>query len=450
MRLHTPRFRRSRYWSVALNGVICALPLFYPHTGIAREKQPAESAKSGPRVTSQLNGSVPTKHGQRLHLVIDLGNVVVHTQETNQVDYRVRLETDSSQKDAKLLLKSFSMSARQTADGVYLRGQTAGCQCRGRLWVTVEVNVPKNYNVEMSTGGGNVETEDLNGRLGITTAGGNILVGNVGGPARLNTDGGHITVKNVSGDLVATTGGGHITTGSIAGNATLHTVGGHIRVASVENLARLDTGGGNVTLEHSGGELVASTGGGQIDVGEAAGLVKAKTAGGGIRVVRVSGPTNLETGGGSIYLTEVDGAVKASTEAGGITAWFVSTAKPGTCDFQSSDGDIVVYLPRKLPITIDAQIQDGDDHRVIFDPAFPVKITYDDASNGTRRLRAAGELNGGGQVLRLRTVAGNIRLMLSDADKQLVMYRQQMEQLEQNLRMQMRLLEQSMAADSRP
>jgi hypothetical protein len=40
--------------------------------------------------------------------------------------------------------------------------------------------------------------------------------------------------------------------------------------------------------------------------------------------------------------------------------------------------------------------------------------------------------------------------MLSDADKQLVMYRQQMEQLEQNLRMQMRLLEQSMAADSRP
>jgi hypothetical protein len=31
-----------------------------------------------------------------------------------------------------------------------------------------------------------------------------------------------------------------------------------------------------------------------------------------------------------------------------------------------------------------------------------------------------------------------------------VMYKQQMEQLEQNLRMQMRLLEQSMAADSRP
>jgi hypothetical protein len=167
-------------------------------------------------------------------------------------------------------------------------------------------------------------------------------------------------------------------------------------------------------------------------------------------VVRVSGPTNLETGGGSIYLTEVDGSVKASTGAGGITAWFVASGKPGNCDFQSSDGDIVIYLPRKLPITIDAQIQDGDDHRVLFDPSFPMRVSYDDASNGTRRLRAAGDLNGGGEVLRLRTIAGNIRLMLSDTDKQMVMYKQQMEQLEQRLQMQMRLLEQSMAADDRP
>jgi hypothetical protein len=444
-----PASRRAQPLEGLIRGLICALPLLFPLGGsAAREKQPENAAKSGPRVTAQLSGSVPTKSGLRLHLATDLGNIVIHTQNSNQVDYRVHLEADAAQKDAKALLKSFSVRGRQTPDGVYVRGVTSGCQCRGRLWVTVEVNVPKNYNLEISTGGGNIETEDVNGRLAISTAGGNILAGNVGGPARLITEGGHITVKNVAGDLMATTGGGHITTGSIAGNATLRTVGGHIRVASVENLARLETGGGNVTLEHSGGELVASTGGGQIDVGEAAGLVKARTAGGGIHVVRVSGPTNLETAGGSIYLTEVDGAVKASTGAGGITAWFVSTAKPGTCDFQSSDGDIVVYLPRKLPITIDAQIQDGDDHRVIFDPAFPMKVMYDDASNGTRRLRAAGELNGGGETLRLRTVAGNIRLVLSDTEKQLSMYKQQMEQLEQRLQLQMRQLEQSMAADS--
>ena len=317
---------------------------------------------------------------------------------------------------------------------------------------TVEINAPKNYSLDVWTGGGNVQTDDVNGRLTLSTAGGNIVAGNVAGPAHLSTDGGHITVKNVSGDLFASTGGGHITTGSIAGAASLHTNGGHIRVAAVQGLARLDTGGGNITLEHSGGELVADTAGGQIEVGEASGLVRAKTGGGGIRVVRVSSPTNLETGGGSIYLTQVEGAVKASTEAGGITAWFVSPPKqPGMCDLQSGDGDIVVYLPRQLPVTIDAQIQQGNEHRVIVDPAFPLRVTYDDGTNGSLRVRAEGELNGGGQVLRLRTTAGNIRLALSDATKQLQIYRQQMEQLQQQLAWQLRMVEQSLPGrDDRP
>ena len=99
-------------------------------------------------------------------------------------------------------------------------------------------------------------------------------------------------------------------------------------------------------------------------------------------MVRVSGPTNLETSGGSIYLTEVDSPVKASTGAGAITAWFVTAGKmPGKCELQSGEGDIVVYIPRQLPVTIDAQVQSGDEHHVIFDPAFPAKIP-------PRRMRA--------------------------------------------------------------
>jgi hypothetical protein len=335
---------------------------------------------------------------------------------------------------------------------VYFRGQTFGRQLRGRLWVTVEINVPRNYGLDVWTGGGNVETEDVNGRVALSTSGGNITAGNIGGAARLVTDGGHITVKNVGGELSANTGGGHITTGSVAGSASLHTNGGHIRVASVKGVARLDTGGGNITLEQSGGELVAETVGGQIEVGEAAGLVRAKTGGGGIRVVRVSGPTNLETGGGSIYLTQVDGLVKASTGAGGITAWFVSSPKrPGTCDLQSGDGDIVVYLPRQLSVTIDAQIQQGNEHHVIADPAFPLKVSYDEASNGSRRVRAEGALNGGGEVLRLRTVAGNIRLILSDSSKQVEIYKQHMEQIQQKLATQLRMMERSLSgSDDRP
>jgi hypothetical protein len=440
-----PRYRLP----VFLSGLLVACLLFPSNVAASGEKK---SANSGPRVTLEIYGTVTTRDGQRLRLITDLGNVVIHTQNSGKLDYHVHLEADASQKNAKELLKSFSVNGREGSEGVYFRGQTFGRQLRGRLWVTLEINVPRNYGLDVWTGGGNIETEDVNGRVALSTSGGNIKAGNVGGAARLVTDGGHITVKNVGGELSASTGGGHITTGSVGGSASLHTNGGHIRVASVKGVARLDTGGGNITLEKSGGELVAETVGGQIEVGEAAGLVRAKTGGGGIRVVRVSGPTNLETGGGSIYLTQVDGLVKASTGAGGITAWFVSSPKqPGTCDLQSGDGDIVVYLPRQLSVTIDAQIQQGNEHHVIADPAFPLKVSYDEASNGSRRIRAEGALNGGGEVLRLRTVAGNIRLILSDSSKQVEIYKQHMEQIQQKLATQLRMVERSLpGSDDRP
>jgi DUF4097 and DUF4098 domain-containing protein YvlB len=214
-------------------------------------------------------------------------------------------------------------------------------------------------------------------------------------------------------------------------------------VASVEGSARVSTGGGNVSVERSGSELVAETVGGQIEVGETAGLVQAKTGGGGIRVVRVSGPTNLETSGGSIYLTEVDSPVKASTGAGAITAWFVTPGKmPGRCELQSGEGDIVVYIPRQLPVTIDAQVQSGDGHHVIFDPAFLAKINREAAVNGDEWIRTEGALNGGGEVIRLRTVAGNIHVMVSDTNRQVQLYKQQMEQMQQNLELQLRMLQQ--------
>lgn len=435
---------------VFLGAFLVACLLFPPRISAETD---SKTANASLRVSLEVYGTVTAHDGQRLRLVTDLGNVVIHTENSSgKVDYHVHLEADASEKNAKELLKSYAVNTRETPEGVYFRGQTFGRQLRGRLWVTVEINVPKNYGLDVWTGGGNIESEDANGRVVLATAGGNITAGNIGGAARLTTDGGHITVKNVGGELSANTGGGHITTGSVGGSASLHTTGGHIRVASVKGGARLDTGGGNITLEQSGGELVAETAGGQIEVGEAAGLVRAKTGGGGIRVVRVSGPTNLETGGGSIYLTQVDGMVKASTGAGGITAWFVTSPKrPGACDLQSADGDIVVYLPKQLPVTIDAQIMQGNEHRVIADPAFPLKVSYDEAADGSRRIRAEGALNGGGQVLRLRTVAGNIQLILSDSSKQVEIYKKQMEQLQQKLATQLRMVEQSLpGSDDRP
>ncbi|HTZ73869.1 MAG TPA: hypothetical protein VMB47_08110 [Candidatus Aquilonibacter sp.] len=364
-----------------------------------------------------------------------MGSIVIHTHDSPTVDYHVHLETDSTARDADRLLKSYSLRSVPATDGVTLVGITSTRLPAGRLWVTLELTVPRNYSVDVSTGVGNITADDLSGRQTLLTQGGNIITGNINGSAHLTAvAGGHISVKNVTGELVAETGGGHITTGAIGGSAYLHTHGGHIRVDSIGGSARLVTDGGNIALEHAGADLYAETAGGQIQVGEAAGLVRAKTDGGGIRVVRSAGPANLQTADGSIYVTQADDSVKASTGTGGITAWFVSPGKDsGDCDLQSGKGDIVVYLGKKTPVTVDAQVQMGQTHGFIIDPAFPLAVHYDDGASGGRIAYADGALNGGGEVLHLRTVAGNIRFVLGDTDQQMQMYRQQMEGLQKQL-----------------
>ena len=428
------RREESRSAALALFVAALFLAMLAPGAFAVDSADGGSQAGVPQREVSDLRGAVDTHDGQRIRVNLTLGNVIIKTQDSGKIDYTVHLEADGTARGEKQLLKSYAVTTREDADGVVLRGLTTSKLAAGHLWVTLTLNVPANYNVEVTTGGGNIQMMDLNGHASLTTEGGNIVTGNTTGALRVVTKGGHITAHNVGGDFAATTGGGHIVAGTIGGIATLHTDGGHIQVASIGGPGHLTTGGGNVSVEHSGNQLVAETVGGLIEVGEAAGQVQAKTAGGGIHVVRTSGPTSLESSGGSIYLTQVDSDVKASTGNGSITAWFVAAAKKSesNCELKSSEGDIVVYIPRQMPVTIDATIQSDERHQFYVDPAFRLLITRDPGPNGAETLHAVGSLNGGGEVVHLRTISGNIRLIASDAAKQVEIYKQQMHQIQAN------------------
>jgi hypothetical protein len=405
----------------------------------AREKPARQSARSArQRFVTERSGSLLTHRNLRLKLLTDLGSVRIHTLDTARVSYTVRVETDSDSSEAKKLREQFVVTANHGPAGATLRGRAPQREMEGLLWVTFDVSVPSNYSLDVATGAGNIQCDDIAGRANLATQGGNITLGNVLGSAHLETMGGHIVVHDVSGDLSASTGAGHVTAGHIGGTATLHTGGGHIRVSSVGRAGKFDTGGGNISLSEAGAELTATTAGGTIEVGEASGSIRARTGGGGIRVAKIAGPTQLDTGSGSIYLTQVLSPVHASTGTGTITAWINPGAKLSQLtELDSGDGDIVVYLPKQFEIAIDAQIARGDEHHFIADPAFPLKVNYTLSESGGRTLLAAGSLNGGSKILRLRTVAGNIRLIVSDTCLQLQkqVYQQQMEKLRTQLRM---------------
>lgn len=371
---------------------------------------PALAQKAPQRAAvAERSGTFAAQEGGRLKLVTDLGNVRVVTQAgANQVSYRVTIQAYPDEADAKKVIDQFNVTAKGTPEGVWITGTVPWTSFRGRLMVNYEVQLPRRFNVDISTNAGNVRLDEIEGTVTVNSAGGNIVASNIDGPARLETKGGHVIVMDVGGSLVGTTLGGHVYAGRIKGDGTLRSGGGHITVTSIGGRAELSTEGGNISLER-GGSVTATTAGGRIDVGEAVGAIRAQSEGGGIRVVRLAGPTRLRTAGGSIYLTSVQSAVKAATGSGGITAWIPASAKiQAASELECSHGDIVVYLPRQLAITIDASVEGGGEHRIDA-PGVPLKI-LSGGQRGAETLRGEVALNGGGERLRLRVQHGNIRL----------------------------------------
>jgi TonB family protein len=146
----------------------------------------------------------------------------------------------------------------------------------------------------------------------------------------------------------------------------------------------------------------------------------------------VAGPTELTSSDGGILLAGVQAPLHASTGAGSITAWFSpqfagSAASPS--ELASVQGDIIVYLPRQMALTIDALVEHGADGRIVADPSVPLHLSNEDSANG-RALRGQCALNGGGRVLHLRTASGNIQLRFLDPNAERHLAAMQEHQLE--------------------
>ncbi len=402
---------------------------------------PPVPSNLAPRVAVDRTGTLQTRDGLTLHLTTDLGSVRIVALERGAppvVRYTVHIETDAREPLAQSLLDRYSLTAKATASGVEINGtsptQSGRTGANAQFYVHFEVAVPAAYSLDVNTGVGDIETQDIGGTASLITQGGNIRTGRIGyigfrgapdghPTAKLSTEGGHIQVKDVAGDLDAFTAGGHIVAGNITGDAVLRSGGGHIRAGQIGGRARLETDGGNITLKQAGSFVSVRTGGGQIDFGEVRGSVRAQTGGGGIRIITVSGPMEVESNGGSICLTRIAGAVQAATAGGNIQAWINPDATsssgkvslPGASQLSSGAGNIVVFLPRNLAANIDALVENGGLSRIDADPALLLKIQQlGNRSSGP--VRAVGELNGGGQVLKLRTTGGRIRLQYLDAD----------------------------------
>jgi hypothetical protein len=222
-----------------------------------------------------------------------------------------------------------------------------------------DVRVPARTTVDLDTSGGSIEASRVTGRLGIHTSGGSLRVEEIDGPVDGKTSGGSIRMRRIRGDVGISTSGGGIDIVDIRGNL------------------RATTSGGGIDIDGVSGDLYASTSGGGVRIREAGGRVDARSSGGPVTVRFAAGNNR----GGTL-----------SSSGGGLRAE-LDPSVALTIDASTSGGNVESELPL---MTRGATRSDGADW-----PSAPFRKPL---------TSLQGDLNGGGEVLRLRTSGGGVRI----------------------------------------
>jgi DUF4097 and DUF4098 domain-containing protein YvlB len=369
--------------------------------------QETHIAREGGAWGQEVTGSLATV--KNLRVKVDMGSVVVRGGQQQGINYVIHTRSfTSSEQDARRQFESYKISAYVRGDTAWIVGDWQGGHPR-KFSGEFTINVPREMGwVKLETEGGNVDAVGITGRVDAESGGGSMHLDDIGGGVNAETGGGSINVGTISGDIGLHTGGGSIEVHHANGKIVAETGGGSVEIQSGSQSASIETGGGSIEVKQCSGKVKVSTGGGSIDLGDIGGPAEIDTGGGSIHLTSAKGHVSAQTGGGGIELFGVPSA-RAETGAGGIVVKLVNTgAERRDSVLETSAGDITVYIASDVAISVRANVDMGNGHRITSE--FPdLHITSEGDQWGPKTLTAEGKLNGGGPVLKVRTSTGDIR-----------------------------------------
>ena len=274
--------------------------------------------------------------------------------------------------------------------------------------VSVDIHVPKVYNLEIETMGGDIMLREIEGNFSGETMGGEIKLYHLKGEVDLTTMGGEIQVEDCDLDGQVKTMGGEVSLRDVIGDLDASTMGGEV---TYRNVKRRDD-------REDAREVKISTMGGEIQVDEAPGGANVSTMGGEIRIRSAKKYVKAKTMGGEIKIDEIDGGVKATTMGGDIEVKMVGDPDQYDRDvvLSSMGGDIILTVPAGLSMEFDVKLtithraSEGD-YKIISD--FPIKVEKkgdeEDTGRSSRRyFYGTGEVAGGKNKIRIDTINGDI------------------------------------------
>jgi hypothetical protein len=181
------------------------------------------------------------------------GDITIQTHDLNEVRIvaKQQFRTDS-EAEADDVIKKLTLTLAQdgnavTAEASYEKSSSFFRGSWPPVQVSFVVTVPKYFNVNLTTSGGDITVGSLNGNAKARTSGGDLKFARIDGEVDGHTSGGDISLKEGTARANLRTSGGDIDIDRAGGITQVSTSGGDIKLNSVAQLTSATTSGGNIT-----------------------------------------------------------------------------------------------------------------------------------------------------------------------------------------------------------
>ncbi len=365
---------------------------------------------SGPVISGENPVVWEVSSGETLELKLRSGgSVEVEAWDEDRVEIAYR--------DKIAALDDWNIEISRGENGLLVEAKLGGHSDVNSLRFAIKV--PREFNIDLDSGGGELKVTGVRGKFSGKTAGGGITLRDVEGRARLTSGGGPIEVTDSRLDGYIRTGGGTVLVEDVVGDLEATSGGGETRYNNVRDLdGELRAPGRMSTEGLSQDALLVFSAGGSLRFGQAPYGASLVTGGGEIEVLNAREFVSATTGGGDIQIRVDGGWVKANTGAGDIDVVFEGQ---GSDDNETvlvtGYGNVTLTVPAGFSMQLNTDLRytrnSSRSFQVISDLDITREETTDwDTSHGSpvRHIYGTATLAGGDHSVTIRTTNGDIRI----------------------------------------
>jgi len=313
----------------------------------------------------------------KLQIVTERGAVNVNAADEGKIRVVVRKRiVAENQSDAD---KWNTGTRPQLTSGEHIITLNANTQGAGdhRVSTDMDVYIPKNASVTITSRRGDVSVMARKGDVDITTQHGAVSLTDIDGKATLNMQHSSVRVAQVSGDVSID---GRVDETSIEDVKGAVTLNGEfmegVKLGRIGKTVRFKSSRTDMELASLDGDL-------DLDSGD-------------LRATEITGPVRLTTRSKDIRLSGVNGDVRLQDENGAVE---IEMKKMGSVQVDNRKGDVQLYIPENTAFQLDARARGGE-----------VESDFDElkVQNGDDAGTASGMVRGGGPRVVVNNEHGTI------------------------------------------